>query len=458
MSKLVAVVGLGKTGLSCVKYLLKQNVQIIAMDSRSQPPVLAELQANFPDIKLFLGGLDSKILETVDEIVLSPGISLHEPAIAAQVKRGIPVIGDIELFVRAATAPIVAITGSNGKSTVTTLVGEMAKMAGLNVQVGGNLGTPVLELNYESDLYVLELSSFQLETTFSLKAAAAVVLNISPDHMDRYKDLDEYTAAKKRVYENCKVAVVNRDEPYYDGKQPIYSFGLSVPKDGQFGVLDNYLAYGNEKLLAISDLRIKGQHQVANALAALALGMAVGLPMPAMLEALREFSGLPHRCEWIANIAGVDWYNDSKGTNVGATKAAIKGLGQDLGGKIILIAGGQGKGADFSTLTNVVKKHVRAVVLIGEDANIIAAALDNSKHMSLRATCLPKPWRRQKRSNPVIKYADSMREAVNLAKKSARSGDIVLLSPACASFDMFDNFEHRGKVFTTEVLKLQAEI
>ncbi len=450
VSKLVAVVGLGKTGLSCINYLSQQNVRVIGMDTRLQPPVLAELQANFPDIKLFLGGIDNQILNTVDEIVLSPGISLKEPEIAAQIKRGIPVVGDIELFVRAATAPIIAITGSNGKSTVTTLVGDMAKIAGLNVKVGGNLGTPVLEfLSLEQpDLYVLELSSFQLETTFSLQAAAAVLLNISPDHMDRYNNLDEYTAAKMRIYDNCKGAVVNRDEPYYEGKQPIYSFGLSVPKDGQFGVLNNYLAYGTEKLLSIAELRIKGQHQVANALAALALGTAVDLPMPAMLQALREFSGLPHRCEWVVNIDGVDWYNDSKGTNVGATDAAIKGLGQSIDGKIILIAGGMGKGADFSDLAKAVAEYVRSVILIGEDADAIAIALDSSKYMSLRA----------KRSNPVIKYADSMQQAVTLAKKSARSGDIVLLSPACASFDMFDNFEHRGKVFITEVFKLQAEI
>ncbi len=435
MSKLVAVVGLGKTGLSCIKYLSKQNVQIIGVDSRAQPPTLVELQTDFPDVQLFLGDCNQQILDTVDEIVLSPGVSLKEPVIAAQVKRGIPVVGDIELFVRVAKAPIVAITGSNGKSTVTTLVGDMAEAAGLNVQVGGNLGTPVLDMmgSKEPDLYVLELSSFQLETTFSLQAAAAVVLNISPDHMDRYNDLSEYKAAKMRVYDNCKIAVVNRDEPYYTRTQKTYSFGLSAHIDSEFGVLNNYLTFGTKKLLAVEDLRIKGQHQVANALAALALGTAVDIPMVAMLQTLREFSGLPHRCEWIANIDSVDWYNDSKGTNVGATVAAIKGLGQSIAGKITLIAGGQGKGADFSDLAPVVAEYVRSVILIGEDADKIEAELSDASD---------------------IKYVDSMHQAVKLAKSSARSGDIVLLSPACASFDMFDNFEHRGKAFITEVLKL----
>lgn len=399
-NKLITVVGLGKTGLSCIRYLTEQKEAIIGIDNCES---FSEFYQN--------------TLNQADTIILSPGISLKNPTIAHQIKQGTPVIGDIELFALAAKAPIVAITGSNGKSTVTTLVGAMAKTAGLKVKIGGNLGTPALDLlDNDADLYVLELSSFQLETTYSLKAAAAVVLNISPDHMDRYQNIEEYTAAKMRIYNGCKTAITPPD--------------LNEPKPGEFGIRDSYLAYGLDNLLPITDLRIKGQHQIANALAALALGTAVKLPMPAMLQTLREFKGLPHRCQWVAKINGVDWYNDSKGTNVGATMAAIEGCRGDPCGrphsKIILIAGGQGKDADFSVLRDAIEKHVRTLILIGEDAAKIAKALIGTTK---------------------IIHADSMRQAVITAKKAAQSGDIVLLSPACASFDMFDNFEHRGKVF-----------
>ena len=437
--KLKVVVGLGKTGLSCVRYLKKHNINVAVVDSRVNPPGLIELKQTFPNVPVFFGSLDAEILAQADELIVSPGVALQEPAIAKQIERGISVIGDIELFARVATAPIVAITGSNGKSTVTVLVGEMAKTAGLDVRVGGNLGTPALELlqDHEPDLYVLELSSFQLETTFSLHAAAAVVLNISPDHMDRYENITEYQAAKMRIYEGCNVAVLNKDSLNNRQHNKALIFGLGEPQANEFGVKDNYLMHGSQKLLAVSELKIKGDHQIANALAALALGTAAQLPMSAMLAALCKFTGLSHRCQWIGKFAGIEWYNDSKATNVGAALAAITGLAPYVVGKLILIAGGQGKDADFSVLYSAVREHVRMVILLGEDADKLAAALDRAAE---------------------IICTQSMQEAVECAAQNAQSGDVVLLSPACASFDMFANFEQRGEVFTENVKTLYLHL
>ncbi|KPJ67324.1 MAG: hypothetical protein AMJ43_05595 [Coxiella sp. DG_40] len=443
-SKLKVVIGLGKTGYSCVRHLVKHNNNIAVVDSRKQPPMLQQLRTSFSNVPVYVGNFAEDILARADELIVSPGISINEPSIAKQVKSGIPAIGDIELFTRCIKAPVVAITGSNGKSTVTTLVGEMAKCAGLNVLVGGNLGTPALDLLDEPnpDLYVLELSSFQLETMYSLRAEVAVVLNISPDHMDRYKNIEEYTAAKMRIYNGCKVAVINRMERVCREQACLFPtnglkylfFGPDKPKQDEFGILDSCLAYGSHKLLAVNELKIKGQHQAVNALAALAIGTAVKLPMSTMLQVLQEFKGLPHRCQWVAEIEGVDWYDDSKGTNVGATRAAIEGMGASIDGKLILIAGGRGKGLDYSLLYAVVKKYVRSVILIGEDAPKLAAALNSVAKIS---------------------NANSMQQAVELAMQQARKGDMVLLSPACASFDMFDNFEHRGEVFANEVNKMR---
>ncbi|MFA6409187.1 MAG: UDP-N-acetylmuramoyl-L-alanine--D-glutamate ligase [Gammaproteobacteria bacterium] len=435
------VVGLGKTGISCVRYLKKIGHEVAVVDSRKEPPELSTLKADFPDVPVVLGTFDTDLFSKASVLIVSPGISLKEPAIAAQIARGIPAIGDVELFARSVKAPIVAITGSNGKSTVTTLVGEMAKAAGLSVVVGGNLGTPVLDLlsSPEPDLYVLELSSFQLETTFSLKPAAAVVLNVTPDHMDRYADFAAYLKAKQLIYRSAKTAILNRDDPpSYTGvdfsQTKTLSFGLETAKNNEFGLQDGFLTYGKEKLIASKDLKIKGRHQIANALAALALGHAVKLPFSAMCKALADFPGLMHRCTWIRNLNGVDFYNDSKGTNVGATLAAISGLGEEIRGKIILIAGGLGKDADFSELKPAMTKYVSSVILIGKDAKKIAADLANTV--------------------PIL-FASSMQEAVETAYKQAKSGDSVLLSPACASFDMFKNFEHRGEVFTRDVRNLK---
>ena len=434
---LTVVIGLGKTGISCVRYLAKQGVNLAVVDSREAPPFQDELKKDFPNVPYSFGDLDSTLLNQADELVVSPGISLREPAILQQIKRGVKISGDIEIFAQNAKAPIVAITGSNGKSTVTTLVGEMAKHAGLKTKVGGNLGTPVLELLEDNtEIYVLELSSFQLETTHSLKAKAATVLNISEDHMDRYRDLSEYAAAKHRIFINCETAIINHDDPvtYENIKLPqkIISFGLSKQQNN-FYVDNGYIMHDQKQLLKTSELKIKGLHQIANALAALALGTAIDLTESAMIAALKEFPGLPHRCQFVARKNEISWYNDSKGTNAGATKAAIEGLGADISGKLILIAGGLGKDADFSQLKNPVTKFVRSVILIGKDAKIIAQALEK---------CCK------------ILNANSLEEAVELASQEAKPGDCVLLSPACASFDMFNNFEHRGEVFMQAVHNL----
>lgn len=447
------IVGLGKTGMSCVRYLARQECSFSVVDSRINPPGLEELQQNFSKILVHTGGFDAAILSQADELIISPGVALSEPALTGCIKRGIKAIGDIELFAKATTTPIIAITGSNGKSTVTSLVGAMIAAAGKKAMVGGNLGEPALDLleqdnncdpkspQKKADFYVLELSSFQLETTFSLRAEVAVVLNISPDHMDRYRNFAEYLQAKQRIYVGCRTAIINRDDPasYAGVTLPprVVSFGLDHPQKGNFGFANGFLMLGDQKLLTARELKIKGLHNTANVLAALAVGSAIDLPLDAMLVALRNFGGLPHRCQWVAKINNVDWYNDSKGTNVGATKSAIEGLGSDIAGKIILIAGGVGKGADFSLLRNVVTKYVRAIILIGKDAALIQQALAGAAKILL---------------------ASSMLEAVKLSAHEALAADAVLLSPACASMDMFDNFEHRGEVFIDAIKNCNSNV
>ncbi|MEO5702942.1 MAG: UDP-N-acetylmuramoyl-L-alanine--D-glutamate ligase [Gammaproteobacteria bacterium] len=446
------IIGLGKTGLSCARFLAARDVPLAVTDSRAQPPGLTYLQQELPQVALFMEGFNTEILTRAEQIVVSPGVSLKEPIITEAMKRGIPVLGDIELFARYTRAPVIAITGSNGKSTVTTLVGLMAQCAGLEVRVGGNLGTPALDLvqDCEPDLYVLELSSFQLETTHSLNAAAAVVLNITPDHMDRYADIDEYIRAKARAYNGDGVMVINVDDPTVNAMicpdRRLVRFGLAAPAPDGFGLRsecgETCLARGGQSLLPVRELRIKGSHNIANALAALALGDALNLPLAAMLKALREFPGLPHRSQWVAERDGINWYNDSKGTNVGATLAALQGLATSADsnhGKVVLIAGGDGKGADFTPLRTAVADHARAVVLIGRDAPIIEAALNNIV--------------------PVV-HARNMQEAVGAARNLAQRGDQVLLSPACASFDMYSGYEERGRMFVVAVeksLKLPGE-
>ncbi|MEC9084336.1 MAG: UDP-N-acetylmuramoyl-L-alanine--D-glutamate ligase, partial [Pseudomonadota bacterium] len=425
---------LGKTGLSCVRYLSGQGREIAVADSRLQPPGLDELKAGWPDVPIYLGEFDEELFAGFNELIVSPGISIAEPAIAGAAARGARIRGDIDLFADAADAPIIAITGSNGKTTVTTLVGEMARAAGRNVQVGGNIGTPALDLlDQGADLYVLELSSFQLETTEELGALAATVLNVSDDHMDRYPDKMAYFQAKQRIYRGCKNAIVNLDDalstPMARDTLRFLCFGFNRVNPETFSTRDDdqgtWITWGLDNLLLASELQLMGRHNISNVMAALALGHAAGLAMEPMLEVARSFRGLPHRCEFVRNLNGVDYINDSKGTNVGATVAAIESLVPDSG-KVILIAGGDGKGADFQPLAEPVAACCRALVLIGRDAGKISEAVGVS----------------------VPQYrATSLQEAVSLARQAAEPGDRVLLSPACASFDMFQDYNDRGEQF-----------
>lgn len=433
------VVGLGHSGLSCVKFLLTQGEQPIVLDSRQTPPLLSELQQLDNECEVYLGVIDPAVLDGVDELVVSPGVPLSEPIVVAALERGISVVGDIELFARFAKAPVVAITGSNGKSTVTTLFGEMVAASGRRVEVGGNIGIPALELLSRPvpDFYVLELSSFQLETTHTLNVAAGVVLNISEDHMDRHGTVENYAAIKQKIYQGNGVMVLNRDDEMVAAmasseRSRIY-FQSSQPEEDEYGMVeegdDLWLVRGKEKLLAASAMKVAGSHNHSNALAALALGEAIGLERDAMITALKIFKGLDHRCQLVAEFECVRWFNDSKGTNVGATAAAISGLP----GKSVVILGGEGKGADFSPLTALMGAKASAAVLIGRDAGLIEKVMPAGL--------------------PVVR-AESMEDAVAEAYLLAKEGESVLLSPACASFDMFSGYEERGNVFVSAVEQL----
>ena len=435
------VVGLGRTGLSVARYLSRRGESVAVVDSREAPPMLAALREELPDVAVFLGPFDGELFRRADRIVLSPGVDPAEPAVAGARAAGVPVLGDVELFAREVRAPVVAITGSNGKSTVTALVGEMARRAHVDVAVGGNIGTPVLELleRPKPQLYVLELSSFQLESTESLAPQAAVVLNVSPDHLDRHPDLDAYAAAKGRIYAHAQVQVVNRDDALAAAlaraEDAQVSFGLDTPPATRdFGLATHgdgtWLVHGRRRLLREDELALAGRHNIANALAALALGTAVGLDMEAMVEALRAFPGLPHRTQRVAETDGVLWINDSKATNVGATVAALEGIAPTRPGRIVLIAGGEGKGADFAPLRGAVARHCRAVLLLGRDAPRLESALAGAA--------------------PVQRVRD-MRQAVRRAGRLAEPGDAVLLSPACASWDMYPDYTVRGEDFMREV-------
>ncbi len=436
----VLVVGLGKSGLSAARYLAARGAEVSVTDTRPAPPGLETLRAELPAVPVHAGGFDADAFARAETLVVSPGVSVQEPLIAEARARGAEVLGDIELFARENTAPVVAITGSNGKSTVTTLVARMAERSGLVTGLGGNIGTPALELlaGEPKELQVLELSSFQLETTDSLRPVAAALLNLSADHLDRYAGLADYTAAKIRIYHGAETLVVNRDDPRVLATldavthgQAVIRFGLGEPEDNGFGLREvggePWLCRGPENLLPAAELKIPGRHNLANALAALALGYAAGLKLPAMLAALREFPGLPHRTQWVAERAGVTFVNDSKATNVGAALAAIEGL---PAARIVLIAGGQGKGQDFSPLREAVRRRCRAVLLIGEDAPKLAAALDGAT---------------------VIETLPDLEAAVRRGAELAEAGDAVLLSPACASFDQFAGFAERGERFAAAV-------
>ena len=433
------VVGLGKTGYSIAQYLLAHGVRFAVTDSRAAPPELARLKALSRAVPVHTGGFDPSMLSDAEMVIASPGVALQGKFFERAHELGLPIIGDIELFARAANAPVVAITGTNGKSTVTTLLGLMAEHAGRSVGVGGNLGVPALELlDKPSDLYVLELSSFQLELTDSLAPRAATVLNVTADHLDRYPDLAAYAAAKARIFERCQRPLINLDDPLVARmlapSQAHMSFALRDTSADYRLVgrgADVWLSSHGERVFPLAELKLTGLHNAANALAALALADAIGVPRSASIEALREFPGLAHRTQWVGEASGVRYIDDSKGTNVGATLAAVAGLP----GPLILIAGGDGKGQDFAPLATAFAGKVRAALLIGRDARQLGA--------SLQGVC-------------AVEYCSSLEVAVERAAQLARPGEVVLLSPACASLDMFRDYAHRGEVFAQAVRSLPS--
>lgn len=439
----IVIVGLGKTGFACARFFADQNINIAVTDSRLNPPALESIQKTLPNVPLYLGNIDKKLLMNAGELLISPGISLREPAIAAAIQSGVKFYGDIEVFCQRISKPVIAITGSNGKSTVTTLLAEMVNAAGLNAAMGGNIGTPVLDLlsKDQPDYYILELSSFQLETLSSLNAVASVVLNVTQDHMERYSSLEDYARVKSRIYAGDGTMVINLDDPLVanmiDAHRKIIGFTLRQPDSGQYGLVTHkgkhWLAKAGEKLMPAENLHIHGKHNISNALAALALAEAVNLPIDPVLQVLENFSGLPHRCQWIATINGVDWYNDSKGTNVASSCAAITGLsGKE---NIILIAGGDSKGAEFGDLAQAAHGRVREAIVMGRDGHIVKSALQDQIN---------------------VYTAESMESAVNKAFELTSPGDLVLLSPACASTDMFEDYQARGNAFISAVERLRG--
>ncbi len=432
------VVGLGATGLSIARYLERCGQTARYFDSRNEPPGLAELQSIRPDAEVLPG--DARLPESVNRVIASPGVPDSQPILQSAIERNVEIVSDIELFAREAEAPFVAITGSNGKSTVTTLLYQMCRADGRKVLAGGNLGEPALDLLAEDtpELYVLELSSFQLHRTQKLPAKVAVLLNVSPDHLDWHSNETEYRNTKYRVFREADAAVFNRADTlaaeHAGRRMAAISFGADEPQDGQYGLRtddgETYLARGATLLLSCRELAMYGAHNQLNALAALAAGELLGLDMRAMLQVLVEFPGLPHRMQFVARIAAVDYINDSKATNVAAAIASI----QSVNSMLVLIAGGDGKGGDFSELSAAVEGKLRGAVLIGKDAEKIAHALD---------TVMP------------VHFADTMGAAVSMAQECAESGDTVLLAPACASLDQYRNYMHRGDTFCEAVEALK---
>ncbi len=450
--KHAVVLGLGDSGLSMARWLARRGAFVRVADTRATPPRAAELARTLPQARLETGAFGDASFDTADLIAISPGISAREPAIARAKARGVPVWGDIELFAQAVQAQgrprILAITGTNGKTTVTSMTGALCRAAGLDACVAGNIAPPVLDAlmaredaGTPPDVWVIELSSFQLETTYSLNATAAVVLNLTQDHCDRYRGMEEYASAKSRAFNGTGVQIVNRDDArsrsMAKAGRPAFSFGLDEPeRKGEWGIVEEggraWLAENGDRLMAVDDLQVAGLQNAANALAALALCRAIDLPYAQLTDGLRAFRGLPHRVQQVAEIEGVVFFDDSKGTNVGATVAALEGLGRPT----VLIAGGEGKAQDFAPLAPAVAAHARAVILIGRDGPAIGRALALCGVPTLAAATLP--------------------AAVELAFGLAQRGDAVLLSPACASFDMFRNYQHRAEVFVTAVRTLEG--
>ena len=433
------IVGLGETGISVANYLQAQSIPFIVVDSRNEPPQLHSFKESFPQVDIILGELSKDTFKFARQIIVSPGIDVGDPIFKSIANDGINCIGDIELFARSANKPIISITGSNGKSTVTSLVAAMASASNVKAYAGGNLAPPALDLlkHIDAEVYVLELSSFQLESTFSLRSEVSAVLNISPDHLDRHGNIDEYASIKEKIYIGAKNSVVNRDDPYVSKMKVegrIITFGLECPIDKNFGLTkydgDIYLAQGEELLCKTNKIAMYGRVGVLNALAALAIGYSMGLPRENMIETLTTFKGLPHRLSYVKNLHGVSWFNDSKGTNIGAAISSI----QSLGNNIILLAGGVYKGGDLNLLRSVVSKYVKSVILFGQDASLIKDALYEVVE---------------------IEKVQSMQEAVFAANEKAVSGDSVLLSPACASLDMYSNYIERGDDFESCVRRLK---
>ncbi len=458
-NKSVLVLGMGETGLSMTKWLLRLGADVRVADSRELPPYLDEIAQVLPSTQLHTGKFNARLFEDITLIAISPGISLMDPFLQIAKQRGVAIVGDITLLSWALkktpeiSSKVLAITGSNGKTTVTTLVGNMLQRSGWDVEVAGNIGPAVLDVLMRRidsgklpQIWVLEISSFQLEATHNLEADIAAVLNLSEDHLDRYTDLLAYAAAKASIFKkgiNAQgIQIINRDDPdvcvmaQADKKQ--ITFGLDAPLNKiDFGLLhdgnDVWLAQGETCLIRTSELLIAGLHNTLNALAALAICRAMNLPFESLLQALREFRGLPHRMEKVAAFNGVTIYDDSKSTNVGATVAALTGMEQ----KIVLIAGGDGKSQDFSPLQQPIADYARAVVLIGCDAKIIAAAIKDCR--------VP------------LHFAETMQAALQISFLLAHIGDVILLSPACASFDMFKNYVHRAEVFVAAVRDIEVK-
>lgn len=436
------VLGMGATGGAFARWLAGRGGRAVFADSREAPPALAEIHALLPETTIVPGELeDPALLNGVDRVLVSPGIAAGHPLLAAARERGLPVLSDIDVFVAEAAAPIVGVTGSNGKSTVVSLLAAMCEAAGLEVRAGGNLGPPALDLLAppQPGYFLLELSSFQLELSDAVPLAAAALLNLSPDHLDRHPDLDSYRAAKRRVYADAGIAIVNRDQPELaagvHSPRGQIGFGLGIPAEGDFGLRAaggrRWLARGAERLLPADELRLAGEHNIANVLAALALAAAIDLPLATAVRAAACFAPLPHRAERVGAGRGIAFVDDSKATNVGAAAAAAAGMP----GPLVLIAGGDGKGADFAPLGEALAGKLRAAVVLGRDAGAIARVL---------APLAP------------VREAADMDEAVALAAGTARAGDTVLLAPACASTDMFEDYRARGDAFRAAVKRWLA--
>lgn len=431
----VVVVGLGETGYSVAQFLFETPIKFAVIDSRKNPPLLDSLRQQMPDVALFCGAFTESAFEVATHMIVSPGISLQEPMLQKAVMAGVKVMSDIDLFACATDKPVIAITGSNGKSTVTTMMGDLGKAAGLKTAIGGNLGTPALNLlQQNADLYVLELSSFQLERTTALNAAAATVLNVTPDHLDRHDGMAAYADEKQRVFRGDGAMILNADDSWVadmaTAGRRTYYFSIEKTADFYLDQQDQVsLKFADQTLMSASELPLEGSHNIANALAALALGYAVGLDLKAMCDALRTFRGLPHRMQKVAEFKGISWVNDSKATNIGAVQAALQGYQH----QVVLLAGGDAKGADMTELAPMVAAKCRAVVVMGKDAELIRAAVEQYV--------------------PVLS-AGNMREAVALASQQAVPGDIVLLSPACASLDQYKSYADRGNKFAEAVMEL----